>query len=141
MTTAREKDWDTYSKELGQSSFDSILEMMLALKQAQDDDKAFEKAEQAIQNDPLSIQVRSGWHTPGETGEAEEYQILLGWGGPAVQIVGELGAFNQPDTAVLQVQDWFKPWTDVHPECADNDHFSSAREVLLEYARQFYFGD
>ena len=85
-----------------------------------------------IQEDPLSVQVRSGWYTPGETPEVCEYEILLGTGGPAVRIVGDLRQYNEPDRARLECQDWFTPWTEVFD--VDND-------VLLTYARCFYFGE
>lgn len=91
-----------------------------------------DEARRTIEEDALSVQIRSGWHSPGEAGEAEEYEILLCTGGPAVRIVGDLGRFNEPDDARLQCQDWFTSWTEVF----DVDH-----DVLLAYAHCFYFGD
>ena len=79
---------------------------------------------------PLSLCVRSGWTTVGEPLGAEQYQILLMTGGPAVRIVGDLGHDGVPHNATMQVQDWFKPWTDFL-ECDP--------EVLLSYARCWYF--
>lgn len=91
-----------------------------------------ETAREAIQEDPLSVEVRSGWYAPGsEDNKPEEYCILLGTGGPATRIVGDLNN-GQPMSARLEVQDWFKPWT----EYFDVDH-----EILTTYAQQFYFGD
>ena len=49
-----------------------------------------EDAGRRIQEDPLSVLVRSGWHSPGEKMEAAEYEILLSTGGPATRIVGDL---------------------------------------------------
>ncbi|MBI2852488.1 MAG: hypothetical protein HYX84_05260 [Chloroflexi bacterium] len=69
-----------------------------------------ENALQMIQDDPLSIEVRSGWHTPGEAGESMEYYILLGTGGPALRIIGDLGEHNTPESAHLEYQDWFTSW-------------------------------
>lgn len=91
-----------------------------------------EDAEQRIQEDPLSVEVRSGWVTLGETMEAEEFNILLSTGGPAVRIRGELGQYNQPDRAWLEVQDWYTPWT---------QYFDAEQSVLLTYCQQFYFGE
>jgi hypothetical protein len=91
-----------------------------------------ENAEQRIQEDPLSIEVRSGWTTLDQPLQAEEFNILLGTGGPAVRIVGELDMDREPTRAWLEVQDWFLPWTRYHQ--ADVN-------VLLAYCRQFYFGD
>jgi hypothetical protein len=89
-----------------------------------------EEARQRIYEDPLSVQVRSGWHSPGAPPEApEEYEILLGTGGPATRIVGKLDEHGQPVTAHLQCQDWFKPWTE----------YQCDEDVLLRYASCFYF--
>ena len=88
-----------------------------------------EKARQAIEENPLSVEVRSGWHTPGDPESVAEYRICIATGGPAVQIIGELGAFG-PDTARLQCQDWGTPWTDVDTSIEDD-------EALLTYAAHF----
>ncbi len=89
-----------------------------------------------IHQEPLSIDVRSGWYQPGrETPAPEEYNILLGTGGPAFRIVGRLDENLEPETAVLEFQDWFTPW---EPYVPANQ---AEEEALLWYARLFYFGD
>lgn len=97
-----------------------------------------DEARETIQEDPLSIQVRSGWYTPGDRqrddASPEEFEILLCTGGPAVRIVGELDS-GQPDRPRLQYQDWGTPWTEYFIE--DN----AQREALLTYCQQFYFGE
>ena len=93
----------------------------------------YDEARQAIEENALSVQVRSGWYSPGEKGEPEEYEILLCTGGPAVRIVGDLGMHNQPDLARLECQDWFTPWTEVFD--------GIDQSILLDYARVFYFGE
>jgi hypothetical protein len=90
-----------------------------------------EDAEQRIQEDPLSLEVRSGWTSLGEPFAAEEFNILLATGGPAVRIVGELSG-GEPSRAWLEVQDWFTPWT---------QYIGADQDVLLTYARCFYFGE
>ena len=92
-----------------------------------------EAARQTINEDPLSVQVRSDWHTPGEEEAPAEYEILLCTGGPAVRITGELDR-DEPNTARIQYQDWFTPWETLLP-LEDEEH-----EALLTYAQQFYFG-
>jgi len=79
---------------------------------------------------PLSIQVREGWHSIGETTEPEEFEIMLGTGGPATRIVGKLED-NEPVSAHFEYHDWFKPWT--APVINSG--------VFLEFARQFWFGE
>jgi hypothetical protein len=68
-----------------------------------------------------------------------EYRILLcgAWPRPAVQIIGDLTEFSEPENARLQCQDFgMRDWHDVHwPDLPEN-----AEEVLLAYARCFYFG-
>jgi hypothetical protein len=137
MSTAhKEEDRLARAREQGAAQLESIREMVKALETAEeaDDDRAREDAIQAIQEDPLSVEVRSDWRVPGGESEDTEYRILLATGGPAAQIVGELGEYNEPRTAQLQVQDWFTPWTDL-------ELGSGEREALLTYARQFYYGD
>jgi len=91
-------------------------------------------ARQRIEEDALSVEVRSDWHNPGGEATDAEYCILITTGGPAARIVGSLGACNQPSDASFEYQDWFKPWTEVWTDSADS-------EVLLRYAQTFYFGE
>jgi hypothetical protein len=119
---------ENWADEIGKSAYESIAEMVEALD-GDDEESALE----TIQEDPLSVQVRSDWYTPGEEDvKPSEYEILLSTGGPASRILGDLDEYGQPTRARLEVQDWFKPWT----EYFDVDH-----KILLRYAQCFYFGD
>ena len=102
-----------------------LLAEMDKLREAAGDCASEDDAQQRIDEDPLSIEL-GGWWTPGSEPEATEYRILLTTGGPAVRIVGEIG-----QTARLEVQDWFKPWTE----------FPCDEDVLLEYVGRLYLGD
>ena len=85
----------------------------------------------------LEVGVRtSSWHTPGSDSEdlPDEFMILLGTGGPACRIVGELSKRGTPENARLELQDWGTPWTE-HP----NSREWSAE--LTEFARLFYWGE
>lgn len=111
----------------------SVREMVADLRAAEedcDDDKC-ERARTRIYEDALSVEVRDGWHSPGEDGEPEEYRILLCTGGPAVQIVGRLGVHGDPETAEIEYQDWGTPWTPLKP----SQYASGDEAVLLDYAR------
>lgn len=132
------------AKAQGQAQFDSIKEMVEALREAESLDttrfqeKLVEEARERIEEDALSVEVRSGWYVPAgdDSGnKPSEYNILLCTGGPACRIIGELDKYCQPSTAVMQVQDWFQPWTDFYPKGEDSE------AVLLAYARCFYFGE
>lgn len=88
------------------------------------------EARERIEEDALSVRV-FGERRGGEW-EAQTYELLLGTGGPAIRIVGDLNRYGEPGSARLEVQDWFKPWTEHH--AADSD-------VLLAYASCFYLGE
>ena len=101
---------------------------------ADNDNDGLESIREEIQERPLSLEVRSGWVVPGSTMEAAEYSILLCTGGPAVRLRGELGRYAEPDSAIMEYQDWGTPWTEYHITGEELD-------ALLEYVRCFYFGD
>lgn len=109
-------------------------EELAELESAAGDCESREDAEQRIHEDPLSIEVRSDWHSPGESGTPDEFCILLGTGGPAIRIIGELNQYNEPLRARLQAQDWFTVWTDYRGDAISDDD-------LLTYCRCFYFGE
>lgn len=119
----------------------SIKELVAALKAAEDaqDDDAREKAEQAIREDALSVEVRSGWYSYGDTpGQPEEFKILLSWGGPAVQIVGGLDDHCQPSTTEkieLQSQGWFIPWQAVELSQEDRDGQVADVQAALDHLK------
>jgi hypothetical protein len=131
-----------------QTSFEHFLASMIAegddvveeVKELEDAAKTCgnecsdrEDAERMIHEDPLSVEVRSDWTTPGEEMTAGQFQILLSTGGPATRIMGELDEHGEPYRAWLEVQDWFKPWTEYH--------VYGGMETLLTYARCFTYGN
>jgi hypothetical protein len=75
-----------------------------------------------IKEDPLGTEV------------IKEYRILLYVGGPAVRIRGLLDSHGQPDSAVLEYQDWDTSW-EAYPVTSDEE------KILLQYASVFYPGD
>lgn len=148
MATIETEDKLADAKRQGQAQFDSIQEMVEALRAAREMEQAYagcgeteEKAREAIEQDALSVSVRSGWHSPGdkEGQKPEEYEILLCTGGPACRIVGTLNEHLEPATARLEVQDWFQPWTEYRPKVSEGDYDSEP--ILLEYVRVFWFGE
>lgn len=139
-TTTTNKEDELH--EIGRRAYESIAEMVAKLAAFEKDDngedtdepdeKAREAAREEIEQDPLSVQVRSGWHSLGEDpGAPDEFEILLATGGPAVRIIGELNQYGDPTHARLQTQNWFTPWT---------DYVAAERDVLLTYCAVFYFG-
>jgi hypothetical protein len=103
------------------------------LEEAAGENESADQARDRIMEDPLSLQVRSDWHSPGEEAEPAEYELLLSTGGPAVRIIGDLDR-GEPTSATLQTQDWGTPWTNYREEAGDDD-------ALMTYVRCFYFGE
>jgi hypothetical protein len=88
-----------------------------------------DEARENVQNDPLSVEVRSGWDIVGGDMSAAEFRIVLCTGGPHVEIVGELDN-GTPSRAWLQYQDWGTPLT---------QYFDVEGSTLLAYCQEFYF--
>lgn len=108
-------DWDAVNgEELKDLAGTAEYEKGYPFKDADD-------VRQRIEESPLSVQVRSGWYSPGGHDPAnppEEFEILLSTGGPALRIRGELDEHCQPSRAWLEYQDWGTPWTEFHGEGA-----------------------
>ena len=101
----------------------------------QDRETIAEAIDQEIQEDPLSVQVRSDWEDIGAEMQPAEFEILLSTGGPATRIVGELNQYKWPTRPRLQHQDWFTPWTEYL------DATSAQDEALDWFCGMFYFGE
>ena len=128
-----EEKKDERAKDQARAQFASIKEMVEAFDNATTDEER-ETAEETINNDPLSLQTRSGWISPGEKMEAEEFNILLCTGGPACRIIGELNEHKEPESPRLQYQDWFTQWEVFYLD-------SEEEAILLSYCNKFYFGE
>jgi len=89
-----------------------------------------EDARNRIQEDALSVEVRSGWTSHGDTMTPEDFRIVLCTGGPHVEIMGEFDIHGQPYRAWLQYQDWGTPMT---------RFFDVEESTLLAYCKEFYF--
>lgn len=98
------------------------------------DGEIFEDADdlrQRIEEKPLGLAVRGGWYTPGgEKPDAEEFEILLSTGGPALRIFGDIGTAGS-----LQWQDWGEPWTDYVDTTDEED------AALSAFVNLFYLGE
>lgn len=105
---------------------------------SEDDIPTRDDALQTILDRPLSTEIKSRWYSPGADRKTIEYdyRLLMGWGGPAVQITGELDEWMQPTSAKLEVQDWYTPWVPVEQGITEEDE-----KVLLRFAQHHYFED
>lgn len=106
---------------------------LLGLLEAAGDCADADDARSRIEEDPLSVEVRSGWHAPGGEAQDEEFTILLCTGGPACRIIGDLDR-GEPCEPHLEHQDWYTPWTEL-PLTTDEE------ADVLAYCRCFYFGE
>lgn len=91
-----------------------------------------EDAGRAIQEDPLSVEVRSGWASSKDEFEAEEFRIVLCTGGPHVELTGDLDR-GTPSRIRVLYRDWG----------TSGEYFpdSEESEALETYCAQFYFGE
>ncbi len=112
------------AKNQAQAQFEGIKELMTALYEANEtkDQTQIDEALEEIYSNALS------------TGVIRQYEILLCTGGPAVRIIGELDEYLEPETAVLQYQDWGTFWQDYSLSL-------SQQELLLDFAHHHYFQD
>lgn len=136
--TEQERD---HARSQAEAQFGTIQELMEAHRHASEhgqceyDGETYDEdnLRQLAFENVLSVEVRSGWTPVGQALEAAEFLLLLCTGGPAVRVVGELDAHNEPDKARLEYQDWGTPWTEYWLDSEDE-------EVLLAYCQLFYFG-
>tara|TARA_B100000686_G_C16778994_1_gene970482 strand:- start:462 stop:875 length:414 start_codon:yes stop_codon:yes gene_type:complete len=126
----------------GLGHLSEIVRLVKILDWARDTDRhqLAENIEQLIHEMPLSITVRDGWREVGKPTEdfPAEFEILLGTGGPAVRIYGELNQHGEPNYCQLQNQDWGTPWQAV--PIADTPA-EVKYQALLDFCRCFYFAD
>ena len=125
----QEKDFQTQANEYADCSIAGLQEL---LSQCTDEDDS------PVQQDPLSVEVRSGWYTPGDNRinpyKPAEFCILLGTGGPASRIIGDIDEYGQPERPRFEYQDWGKPWTEARTTPEQD-------AIMLEYCGHFYFGE
>lgn len=119
-----EDDWQAWETEYD-------LEL-IELQEAAGDCTSQDEAQERLYESPLSVQVRSGWVSPGEEMYAYEFEILLCTGGPAIRIRGELDEHMRPDRAWMAFQGWGSPWC---------QYFDAEQATLLAYSRNFFQGN
>ena len=98
-----------------------------------EDEEKLEEIRESVLNSALSVEFRSGWYSsPEDETKAEEFKILLTWGGPALRIIGEIDE-NFAVNPKLQFQDWGTLWTDF--EITEDQ-----QKALNWFCNCFYFG-
>lgn len=120
----------------GKDNAQAFLNNIVAMWEEWDgaDEERQEEIREEMEQEALSVEVRSSWQSVGEEMEADEYRILLTYGGPSLQIVGDLDQYKQPSSFKVQYQDWFKPW--------ENMGLGVDEEKAVEWFLSFYwFGE
>ena len=126
---------ENHALQQAKSQLGYIKELVEKLRADRSNDES--SAYEQINEHPLEVAVRSGWHSPGSPDNEHtpsEYLILLCTGGPAVRIIGELDEHKSPITARIEYQDWGTPWMNYMLTSDETD-------AVLEYANVFYFGE
>ena len=128
------------------NQLESIKEDYRNYKEAEsnDDYEAQDEIRESVSNSALSVEFRSGWTSNPEEMKPEEFKILLSWGGPACQIIGNLDQYKQPTDIEIQYQDWFTPWESLqlNPHYAGlNVNITDDIEALEWFCSCFYFGE
>lgn len=117
-------DWQANADAL------SELEELAELENQAGDCESEDDARERIEEDPLSIEIRSDWVNPGEELTPCEFRIVLCTGGPHVEIVGDLNQYSEPTSCRVIYKDWGD-----RGELYDFDH-----AIVLRYCQCFYFG-
>lgn len=97
-------------------------------------DAAADEVAEEAQELALSVQVQSGWQTPGQQLSPEEGCILLTTGGPALRLLVELDVDAAPCGVELQWADWGTPWQ-CFPLTEAED------QAMAWFAEQFWYGE
>lgn len=87
-----------------------------------------DEARDAIYETPLSVEVRSGWHSAGEdAGEPEEFRIVLCTGGPHVELTGDIGG-----TVRVVFKDWGESG-EYYPDADERAALEQFVSMLIEF--------
>lgn len=105
-------DYSENTRTDGLGDLEEIIRLMKIWQNAVNTNRytLADSIEQQAMEMPLSVTVRHGWKVPGSDSKPEEFEILLGTGGPAVRIYGTLDNYHCPDNVQIQNQDWGTPW-------------------------------
>lgn len=147
MVTAYEMDWERFEEMKEEREFfkeeglnaellaweEDNLEEWEELSGIAGDYEDQDSVREAMLDNALSVETRTGWSTNPYDNEPAEFRILLCCGGPSVEIQGELNEHGEPSYVWIQYQDWGTPMTrlDISPD---------DWEALLTYCGLFYFG-
>jgi len=114
-----------------------IASIIEAIEENTDEDGElnFDAFREWAEEDALSVEVRSGWQSVGETLTADEFRIVLCTGGPHVEIQGEFNCHGEPGRYRVMYSDWFQGMACYRCETEEED------DAVEKFLSCFYFGD
>lgn len=142
MIAALECDYDRLTdlrdirdnaKAAGEPMDEADAAELAELEAAAGDCEDADDARQRIDEDPLSIEIRSGWESLGAELTPSEFKILLCTGGPHAEIRGDLDEHGSPSRPRLMYSDWGVGLTEL---VRLEDH---ERDALQAYCECFCF--
>ena len=129
MMSALDVDFDRLADLRDSANPDEAKELE-ELKSKAGEYESTEDVERAIDEKPLSIEIRSDWCSPGAEMTPGEYRIVLCTGGPHVEIVGELAHDGSPHNARILFSDWGE----------SGEFFDFDRDIVIAFASRFFGG-
>lgn len=120
----RQETWNAWSAANPEQA-EELAKLEAAAGNCNNEDDAREQ----IQQDALSVEVRSGWQSVGEQLAPAEFRIVLCTGGPHVELQGELDDNDVPDRVRVIYADWGE----------SGELFDFNRDTVLRYCQEFYF--
>lgn len=131
LTTEKYEEKEDLIRQIKTWKTDILVDIK-KLEAITDEDEADEFTDQ-LREQALSVEVRSDWVEPRERDfEAGEYKILLAYGGPSIEITGELGLYGEATTAEFIGRWW---------GCKHAEHIPSYEiEAVLKYVNLFALG-
>ena len=129
-TDPNPRGWISDVASNAEHTYHTAAAEFIALESAAGDCTSEEEARSRIEEDPLSVEIRSGWANSKDEFEPEEFRIVLCTGGPHVEIVGNLDR-GEPSRPRILYWDWG----------TSGGLFDFDSEAVLTYCRVFYFGE
>jgi len=85
-------DYEEYQKKIAYDEYEKVESLCDRLREL-----------------PLSCEVRSGWEAHSSKFTALEFRIMIGTGGPAYWVAGDLDQYDEPTSVKAFHQDWYEP--------------------------------
>ena len=147
MNATRDKEYED-ARNNALAHVESILEGMTAIGVLSDETAESVEYEgetytceyelqERIRERVLSVEIRTEWHVPGSKADGidpGEYRITLTFGGPSLEVRGDLSGYNEPNSATVYYRDAFLPERALPLD-------AERAGAVLDFAQIFYYGE